>query len=157
MWTPTGESQQEQEASRRKSAGGRWMPAGDSQQPRERTDKLDRCGRQQATASRWEKEASSRKPAGNKFQSFKIPTIIFRSFTTIKIRNPKHYHPSKSLTIALSAKFFLRTCVYVASLGQHSTDGGAFDATCEGERHSPNRREISDKIIGHSGLDPVVK
>ena len=122
-----------------------------------RTDKLDRCGSQQATASRWEKEASSRKPAGNNFQSFKIPTIIFRSFTTIKIRNPKHYHPSKSLTIALSAKFFLRTCVYLASLGQHSTDGGAFDATCEGERHSPNRREISDKIIGHSALDPVVK
>ena len=33
---------------------GRWMPAGDSQQARERTDKLDRCGSQQATASRRE-------------------------------------------------------------------------------------------------------
>ena len=30
------------------------MPAGDSQQARERTDKLDRCGSQQATASRRE-------------------------------------------------------------------------------------------------------
>ena len=34
------------------------MPAGDNQQARERTDKLDRCGSQQATASKREKEAS---------------------------------------------------------------------------------------------------
>ena len=34
------------------------MPAGDSQQARDRTDKLDRCGSQQATANRREMEAS---------------------------------------------------------------------------------------------------
>ena len=38
------------------------MPAGDSQQARERTDNLDRCGSQQATASRREKEASRLDP-----------------------------------------------------------------------------------------------
>ena len=80
-------NQREQEASRpagaSQQAGGRWMPAGNrqanqksrkpagasqqveggcpqataSQQARERTDKLDRCGSKQTTASRW-------KPAG---------------------------------------------------------------------------------------------
>ena len=49
----------------RQQAGGRWMPAGDSQQAGERTDKLDRYGSQQATASRREKEASRWKPAGD--------------------------------------------------------------------------------------------
>ena len=77
-WMPAGDSQQarenrqanqrEQEASRRKSAGGRRMLAGDSQQARERTDKLDRCGSQQATASRREKEASRWKPAGGRWK-----------------------------------------------------------------------------------------
>ena len=44
------------------------MPAGDSQQARDRTDKLDRCGSQQATASRREKEASRWKPAGGRWK-----------------------------------------------------------------------------------------
>ena len=46
------------------------MPAGDSQPAgeRERTDKLDRCGSQQATASRREKEASRWKPAGGRWK-----------------------------------------------------------------------------------------
>ena len=44
------------------------MPAGDSRQARERTDKLDRCGSQQATASRREKEASRWKPAGGRWK-----------------------------------------------------------------------------------------
>ena len=61
-------NQREQESIRRKSAGGRRMPAGDSQQARYRTDKLDRCGSQQAAASTREKEANRWKPVSGRWK-----------------------------------------------------------------------------------------
>ena len=56
---PAGASQQ---------VDGGCQQATASQQARERTDKLDRCGSQQATASRREKEASRWKPAGGRWK-----------------------------------------------------------------------------------------
>ena len=44
------------------------MDASQQARERERTDKLDRCGSQQATASRREKEASRWKPAGGRWK-----------------------------------------------------------------------------------------
>ena len=56
---PAGASQQVE---------GGCQQATASQQARDRTDKLDRCGSQQATASRREKEASRWKPAGGRWK-----------------------------------------------------------------------------------------